>query len=392
MEIKKIIIPIFSVFFLLSCGSHKLKKIVLVKNTVNAERSFETVELSKDFLSVDNLSNIGIKDVATNELLVTQLVDQDGDTTFDTLLFQPVVPANTEKEYEIIILSNDEKPNAETLCFSRFIPERMDDYAWENDRVAFRVYGPKAQNLFENKDYSGIISSGVDAWLKKVEYPIINKWYKKYVGKTGTYHEDTGEGLDNFHVGISRGVGGISVKKDSAYYSSENYAEWKTITNGPLRTSFQLKYNDWDANGTRIEETKTISLDRGQNLSKFQTEIKGIDQIAAGLTLHEKDGDISESKENGWLSYYQPHGKSELGMAIVATDNSYVGHEKYIVQNNDLCNAYAHLKVNNNKVSYYTGFGWKESGQFTSKKEWHNYLDQFALKLKNPLTYSLKNE
>ena len=34
-------------------------------------------------------------------------------------------------------------------CFSRIVPERIDDYTWENDKVAFRTYGPAAQSLVE---------------------------------------------------------------------------------------------------------------------------------------------------------------------------------------------------------------------------------------------------
>ena len=62
-------------------------------------------------------------------------------------------------------------------CYSRIVPERIDDYAWENDKVAFRTYGPAAQKLVEQGKKGGIISSGIDCWLKKVNYPVINKWY-----------------------------------------------------------------------------------------------------------------------------------------------------------------------------------------------------------------------
>jgi hypothetical protein len=80
--------------------------------------------------------------------------------------------------------------------------------------------------MIEDSIPGGTLSSGVDTWLKKVEYPIINKWYKEtLVDKTGSYHEDTGEGLDNFHVGVSRGVGGIAVKNDDKYYFSKNYSK-----------------------------------------------------------------------------------------------------------------------------------------------------------------------
>ena len=188
----------------------------------------------------------------------------------DKLLFQPKVGAISEKSYSIVLIEQEDQPTAEVSCYSRFVPERTDDYTWENDKVAFRVYGPTAQKMKEDGIAGGTLSSGVDAWLKKVDYPIINKWYIKYVNKTGSYHEDTGEGLDNFHVGASRGVGGIAIKADSSYYFSKNFTSWRTITTGPIRTSFYLEYADWEAGGKTVKESRIISLDYGNYLSKFE--------------------------------------------------------------------------------------------------------------------------
>ena len=39
--------------------------------------------------------------------------------------------------------------------FGRHVPERKDDFAWENDRIAFRMYGPALEA-------DGEISSGID--------------------------------------------------------------------------------------------------------------------------------------------------------------------------------------------------------------------------------------
>jgi hypothetical protein len=303
----------------------------------------------------------------------------------DQLLFQPTIAPNSENKFEIIQISVEEQPQSTTYCYSRFVPERTDDYTWENNKVAFRVYGPTAQKMVEENIKGGTLSSGVDAWLKKVEYPIINKWYKKTTEKTGSYHEDTGEGLDNFHVGVSRGVGGIAVKSDNNYYFSKNYTEWRTITTGPIRTSFYLNYEDWDANGKIIKESKIISLDYGSNFSKFETSIKGSNSISAGLTLHEKDGNVTGNIENGWVSYWQPHADSELGTVIVSSKEYFVNFEKFDVEEKDLSNAYANLKVIDDKVVYYAGFGWKKSGEFKNLQEWENYLNIFSQKINNPL-------
>jgi hypothetical protein len=381
-----IFIPIIS-----ACGQKENQKTILIKNTLDFEKTFETVELTKDFLGLKNLNNIGILDTENGKLQVTQTVDNDGDGIMDVILFQPKIAANSDKVFEITTITEAEKPKAETLCYSRFVPERTDDYTWENNKVAFRVYGPVAQKMVEDQVKGGTLSSGVDAWLKKVEYPIINKWYKKTTEGTGSYHKDTGEGLDNFHVGVSRGVGGIAVKNDSTYYFSKNYTKWKTITTGPIRTSFYLEYESWDAGGKHIKESKIISLDLGSNLSKFTTYLEGTDKVSAGLTLHEKDGVVTGNLEKGWVSYWQPHANSEIETAIVAPKTTFSDFEEYDTEEKDLSNAYAHLKVTNNEVVYYAGFAWKESGQFKNNQEWEVYLNKFSDQINTPLEVTLNS-
>jgi hypothetical protein len=380
---------IFCISVLISCAEKPDIKLLNVKNTLTIERSFETVELSAEFLQVQDLSSIGIREFKSGKLQVTQLVDNNSDGTYDELLFQPILGASSEKDYEIIQINKEEQPSTEVICYARFVPERTDDYAWENDKVAFRTFGPIAQKMTEDNIKGGTLTSGIDAWLKKVDYPIINKWYKEDLSGKGSYHKDTGEGLDNFHVGASRGVGGIAAKVNNNYYFSKNFTEWKTITTGPIRTSFVLKYANWEAGGNIVEESKMISLDLGNNLSKFSINLHGISTISAGLTLHEKDGVVTGNKEKGWVSYWQPHEDSELGSGIVASTNTFLGYEKYDTDEKDLSNAYAALKLIDNKVVYYAGFGWKESGVFKNQQDWENYLSLFSDKINNPLILKL---
>ncbi|WP_339884873.1 DUF4861 family protein [Polaribacter vadi] len=368
-----------------SCFKETKSKYIVVKNSLTLERSFETVELTKEILNVNNLNNIGIKDVKSNELLLTQLVDLDGDGKMDQLLFQPQLLPTSEKKYEVVEISEEAKPKAEILCYSRFVPERTDDYAWENNKVAFRTFGPTAQKMIEDDVPGGTLSSGIDAWLKKVEYPIINKWYAKNDIRPGAYHEMSPEGLDNFHVGSSRGVGSTAVKKDADYYISKNFINWKTITTGPIRTSFVLDYADWDADGQVISEKKNVSLDYGNNLTRYEIDVTGTNFLSSGLTLHENDGEVTKNVKEGWISYWEPHGDSELGTAIVASAENMVASEYYVTTLQDRSNLYAQLKVTNNKVVFYAGYAWKESGQYPNKSSWENYLKEFSQKINSPL-------
>tara|TARA_R110000765_G_scaffold39919_5_gene86392 strand:+ start:3074 stop:4285 length:1212 start_codon:yes stop_codon:yes gene_type:complete len=376
--------------FLMGCASEKPLQIQ-VTNNLDINRSFETVEIdlsllkSNEELKLTAEKTYKISEVGTTSELVSQLSDTDGDGTADVLLFQPTIDANSSKSFTIGLKDIEDQTDEIPTCYSRFVPERTDDYAWENDRVAFRTYGPVAQKMIEDNVPGGTLSSGMDAWLKRVDYPIINKWYKKELETDGSYHEDDGEGLDNFHVGTSRGVGGIAIKVDTAYQFSRNFTDYKTIETGPIRTSFWITYAPWKAGDKTIEEKKYISLDRGSNLSKFRVEIDGSETLSVGLTLHEKDGETTTDVEEGWVSYWEPYFGSELGTGVVVPSNAMLGYDKYVTDAKDLSNLYAQLKVVDGEAVYYTGFGWKKSKQFSSKQEWNNYLKQFAKEINTPL-------
>ena len=368
-------------------------KIITISNPLNIDREFETVEISKTALGFqpsDKLEKYRVKELGTSTYLISQCVDENGDGVNDVLLFQPKIKALSTNKFEIELILEDIIKDPIVFCYSRFVPERIDDYAWENNKVAFRTYGPVAQKMTEDKVKGGTLTSGIDAWLKRVEYPVINKWYEKYTNGTGTYHKDTGEGLDNFHVGDSRGIGGVALKIDSVYYYSKNFISWKTITTGPLRTSFTLTYADWDAKGNKIKEVKHISLDYGSFLSKFEVEVSGTKTLSTGITLHNNDGKTESNLKAGWIDYWQPIDDSELGTGIVFPKNTMISSEKYMNPNKELCNLYAALKVVNNKVTYYTGFGWKKQGEFTTKEAWENYLTNYATKINNPLIVKIK--
>ncbi|CAC9973094.1 DUF4861 family protein [Flavobacterium panici] len=367
-------------------------KIITVSNNLKVDREFETVELTKKSLGLaadSKLENYAVKDISNNSFLETQTVDNDSDGTADVLLFQPKVKASSKQDFEVFVGTN---PSASKIvsCYSRFVPERTDDYAWENNKVAFRTYGPVAQKMVEDKIPGGTLTSGIDAWLKRVDYPIINKWYEKATNGTGTYHKDTGEGLDNFHVGDSRGIGGIAVKVDGKYYFSKNFVSWKTITTGPIRTSFILTYADWDAKGNKITESKLISLDYGSQFSRFEINITGTKTISAGITLHEKKGTIRTNLKEGWLSYWEPIDDSEIGLGLIAPKGILTSFDNHVTDEKDLSNLYGDISVKNNKAIYYVGFGWKKGSPFQTKQEWETYLTSFAEKVNNPLIVKVK--
>jgi hypothetical protein len=369
-----------------SCQSEKNEIRVKIKNGLAMQRQNETVELSRIDLGITDaklFDKLSVFDDAPNQNLLSQLIDYDGDGINDGIIFQANVAANGEAVFKIA--PTELADTIASKVFSRFVPERTDDYAWENDKVAFRTYGPVAQKMVEEGTSGGTLSSGMDCWLKKVDYPVINKWYEKHTTGAGSYHEDTGEGYDPYHVGTSRGCGGLGFWESDSLFVSKNFIAYNTLANGPIRTEFDLDYANWQASGKSIKEQKNISLDLGSNLMLVKAHIEGVDTITLGLTLHENKGETHADTINFCFSYWETIDNSELGTGIVVAPEYYLGYTKFVSPNKDQSQLLVHLKVINGQVEYYTGFGWKESGLFNSFEAWNAYLQSQAIQIQNPL-------
>jgi hypothetical protein len=381
------------------CNRKTYDYTVELSNPLDVPRASESITLTKKDLGIrlcEVFRRVGVKDTETGEFVPVQMIDEDGNGELDYLVFQSSLEANETVKYHLFILDEPlDFSDIEFRTFSRFVPERTDDYAWENDRVAFRTYGPEARRMVEENIPGGTLSSGIDCWLKRVSYPVIDKWYRKHLEEGGSYHEDTGEGLDDFHVGTSRGCGGIGFwdEENGALYTSANFSAWKTLAVGPVRTLFQLEYDPWTGPWGEINETKKISLDLGSNLMRIEEYLEStgsLSGISAGLTLHEQDGRIRAEEQDGWYSYWQPHGDSELGMGMVVKPEFLAGSMDHRTPEADQSHLLVHLKPVNGKVVYYAGFGWKKNGRYTSEEEWVEYLVDFAARIRTPVNIKIK--
>ena len=368
-----------------------------VRNPLATARPTETVSLPLAGLPkpLRGLApgSLRVRDAATNELLVSQLLDANGDGRPDELLFQTAMPAGGTRTFTVVT-GPAAVPASPVTTFARFVPERTDDFAWENDRVAFRTYGPNAQELYDKKDPNGTLSSGMDCWLKRVSYPIIDKWYGRHVHeKPFAYHTDTGEGYDPYHVGSSRGVGGTGVLVGDKLYTSRNFASYKVLAAGPIRTIFELTYAPWDAAGNQVMEKKIISLDLGSNLTRYEEHLTApqpLPNCTIGLTLHEAKGEVRADRPAGWFRYWEKIDDSNLGTGVVVAPSYITDYQDHRSAEKDHNQLYVVTKPRQNTVVFYAGFGWQKSGQFASPADWDAYLASFAQRLASPLIVSYK--
>jgi hypothetical protein len=369
---------------------------VTVRNSLNLARRAETISLPLAQLPAAvrrlSASSLRVRDAATNAVLVSQVLDENGDGKPDALLFQTDVAAKGTKTF-VLAAGSEAMPASPVTTFARFVPERTDDIAWENERVAFRTYGPNAEQLYDKKDPAGTLTSGMDCWLKRVNYPIINKWYAQHVLTPFSYHKDTGEGYDPYHVGASRGTGGTGVLDGGKLYVSKNFATYKVLATGPIRTVFELTYAPWDANGRPVTERKIISLDLGSNLTRYEEHIAAptpLPNCTIGLTLHEEKGEVKADRPAGWCRYWEKIDDSYLGTGVVVAPGYLTDYQDHRSADKDVSQLYMVTKPRQNTVVFYAGFGWQKSGQFATAAAWDTYLGEFAQRLAAPLAVTLK--
>ena len=385
-----------TVFCLLaSCESGtKIKTVsVEVKNDLNFSRS-EVVGANVSDLSAvlnnNSESNIRVKKVGDQEYLRTQWIDNDQDGTNDELLFQAHVPANGTAEYVILVDSVTAPAESNVIAYSRLVPERTDDYTWENDKVAFRTYGPTGEKEALAGVPGSTLSSGIDLWLKRTDKAIINKWYKAHMTNPGSYHKDHGEGYDPYHVGSSRGTGGIGIWENDSLLVSNNFTASRTLAAGPLRTVFELDYAPWSPYG--VKETKRITLDLGSNFSKFDVSLssdKEVPNYTVGITLHKNKGEGAVNKEKGWFRHWETIDSSKVGEGIVIDPKivkDAIIHKSDVVDQSNLLV----IAEPQGKLTYYAGFAWDKSGQIGSLKDWEIMLEKQSQILADPLTVTIQ--
>jgi hypothetical protein len=282
--------------------------------------------------------------------------------------------------------------------FGRFVPERLDDFAWENDKIGHRTYGPAlAAPAVPGVTKEVLVTSGLDVWCKRVNYLIVDRWYNK---GHDHYHKDEGEGMDMYQVGPSRGCGGTGVWDGKTLYVSRNYKSWKVITNGPVRTVFELAYDAWDAAGMQVSEVKRFTVDAGHNLdqieSTFTVAAGGPKEITVAIGLNKNPADKNQDASVALTSsaatrtltqWVTQKTNGELGTALIMPAGSFVGFAADTL--NELILAKA---TTGQPLRYYAGAGWSKAGEFKSQTDWNAYVAACAARAASPIKITVASK
>lgn len=364
-----------------NCSSSGL--LVALQNDLEQERTeLITIERSQVSKYLDSTLPLQVIDTRTDEILPIQFLDLDQNQSWEALLIQIEMGASEACQ---IRLENTDKELAQSdsKVSGRFVPERKDDFAWENDRIAFRMYGPALEA-------TGEISSGVDVWVKSVEYPIIDKWYA-----SGKYHKDHGEGADLFKVGPTLGCGGLGLLVEDTLYTSRNFTDYRILAQGPLRFVFELDYEVWGPDSFRVEETKRISLDAGQHFNHMSSQLKFSQampesvKMVTGLLAHPtlSPNSVSLDSSDDYMALYEGF-KGENGSLGTAIIRESLSQKEALKKYGDQYLMVLPIHADG-MVNYHAGAAWSKSPWIATEIEWQNHVLDYEVKLKYPIQITI---
>ena len=308
---------------------------------------------------------------------------------------------------------------------------RKDDITWENDRCAYRVYGPALQRTGER-------SFGTDVWVKNTPDTVVYERYVKDMNgnikgdkidakvralkKQGkalqtqlkslqaesnevdiltSFHLDHGNGLDPYRVGATLGLGAPSLMVGKNQVLPYSYKDYRILDNGPLRFTVELTYNPSTVGDMKnVVEHRIISLDKGSNFNKMTVWYDGLTHatdFATGFPIHEEDTE-SKTFAKDYVSYADPTDNIEVNNSQVfvgvlfpeGIDNTY--YQLFDKKHDGATGHALGLKrglKNGEKYSYYFGAAWSKY-DVKSYAEWQIRIKEYLDALKTPLVVEVK--
>ena len=367
---------LISAAMMMSCASKGEVK-VLIENDSDLSRVNETVELDFNALKagIEGLTadNAVVLDAEGKQVPVQVYTERHAE---ELLIFQASVPAGEAVEFTV---SAGVREPYDTLVYSRYVPERADDYAYENNLVAGRIYGPA---LADPRTF------GPDIWLKCTGRLIVDEWYEK-----ADYHHNYGDGMDCYKVANTLGGGALAPYVGDKIVIGDNYASQERICDGPVRTKAVLRYDAFDVDGNLVSAVKEISLDANTRFLKTSTWFDCVNlqeiPVVLGAVLHDvvsrTDGDhyIAFTEKASDSSDPGRDGDISVGLVVDAAEQ---GVEAATMDGHAVLKAVA---VSGKRFDVWTGSGWSQGG-VESPEAWAQAVKDFAYAQAHPLKVTVK--
>lgn len=328
-------------------------------------------------------------------------------TTHDgALLIEASVRAGGTARFTIV---KGKAPVFPNLCQGALHPERKDDFAWENDRGCYRVYGPALARTGER-------SYGIDVWTKNRPQPVVNDRYyiedvvtipridsvyrnnwarRDSIYRTISYHYDHGEGLDPYKVGASLGCGAPALMLGDSIVMPYCFERFEVLDEGPLRFTVRLEQSVRVVGGDSVREQRIISIDKGSNFNKMTVSYQGLRRplcLCAGVVV-QREAPEPVVLAPRYVSYTDPTDQPDVHQAPLyvaalfpegnvctrlleapSAKAGYAAHAVGIVDD-----------YQGQPFTYYFGSAWSKYDVRTPQ-EWEQRIAWFLRSMKEPLT------
>ena len=193
----------------------------------------------------------------------------------------------------VFALAGCKQQPVEPKVMARFVPERADDFVFENNLVAGRFYG---QALEGNPT-----SPGIDIWVKKPGKLVADVWYAEAQKDPEYYHHDH-DGKDCYKVSVSLGGGASAPLIDGRLaMPATNYRSWEIVEQTPDKVVFVLHYPEWEAaEGVKVSLDKQVTVCADSYFCRVDDTYRftGAETltVAAGLLRHSAQETIEQER------------------------------------------------------------------------------------------------
>lgn len=259
-----------------------------------------------------------------------------------------------------------------TNVFGRYVPERKDDFAWENEYAAYRCYGPALAP--ENP------SNGVDLWFKATPELVIDSFYYRDLTLGIPYHVNFGKGLDGYKVGHTAGCGGLVVMANQQLWVGGPYSRYQILEQTPKKLIFRLTYDSLLVAGIVMQEQLTITCEAGKRLNRADvvlTAPKGAElpslMVGGAIYLHDSIDHTYINTRTGAIAYAEKAvsdpGSTELHLKYGKNPNQGRAYMAVVTpgaqyqQVTDGCLVSLRPYIPGETLTYYFGGQWSQ---------WHN--------------------
>ena len=277
----------------------------------------------------------------------------------------------------VCALACSPKKEAEPKVMARAVPERADDFVFENDLIAGRFYGKALEG--------NPTSPGIDIWVKMPGRLVADEWYDHAVNEDPDYYHHDHGGKDCYKVAVSLGGGASAPFIDGELrYPATNYRSCEVLESTPQRVRFALEYPEWEASDSLfVSLRKEVTLEAGSYFADVTDRytFTGAEMIwvAAGMKLH--DAQKTVEKAHRGLSRYAIWERASdqsiepedgmIGVAVIAPSVD----DRNIFVDFDLDHALLVGAVRSGQpFSYRFGSCWSK-GDIRTAEEWFALVD-----------------